>query len=72
VLGLSIVHLALVDIADRPEGAATAGAEPTQPETQANKVDMRGTLRLVHGVPGLLALIGFSCFNNSWAALYSD
>jgi DHA3 family multidrug efflux protein-like MFS transporter len=29
-----------------------------------NKVDLRGTLRLVHGVPGLLALIGFSCFNN--------
>jgi MFS transporter, DHA3 family, multidrug efflux protein len=64
VLGLSIVHLALVGIADRPQGAATSGAEPIQPEAQANKVDLRGTLRLVRGVPGLLALIGFSCFNN--------
>ena len=27
-------------------------------------VDLAGTLRLVRGVPGLLALIGFSCFNN--------
>ncbi|SDT36705.1 MFS transporter, DHA3 family, multidrug efflux protein [Friedmanniella luteola] len=28
------------------------------------RIDLRGTLRLVRGVPGLLALIGFSCFNN--------
>ena len=27
-------------------------------------VDLRGTFRLVRGVPGLLALIVFSCFNN--------
>jgi DHA3 family multidrug efflux protein-like MFS transporter len=27
-------------------------------------VDLRGTFRLVRGVPGLLALIFFSCFNN--------
>jgi DHA3 family multidrug efflux protein-like MFS transporter len=27
-------------------------------------VDLRGTLRVVRGVPGLLALIAFSCFNN--------
>jgi MFS transporter, DHA3 family, multidrug efflux protein len=29
-----------------------------------NKIDLRGTLRIVRGVPGLLALIGFSCLNN--------
>ena len=32
--------------------------------SNGNKVDLRGTLRIVRGVPGLLALIGFSCFNN--------
>ena len=35
-----------------------------------NKVDLRGTLRIVRGVPGLLALIGFSCFNNFLAGAY--
>jgi DHA3 family multidrug efflux protein-like MFS transporter len=64
VLGLSLAHLALVRVADSPQGVGTAGAEPCQPQTSAKKVDLRGTLRLVRGVPGLLALIGFSCFNN--------
>jgi len=27
-------------------------------------IDVRGTVRLVRGVPGLVALIAFSCFNN--------
>jgi MFS transporter, DHA3 family, multidrug efflux protein len=32
--------------------------------TEDRGVDLRGTFRLVRGVPGLLALIVFSCFNN--------
>ena len=31
---------------------------------QPKKVDIRGTIRIVRGVPGLLALILFGCFNN--------
>jgi MFS transporter, DHA3 family, multidrug efflux protein len=59
VLGLSVVHLAFVRVEDRPEGVATSDTESTD-----HKVDLRGTLRVVRGVPGLLALIGFACFNN--------
>jgi MFS transporter, DHA3 family, multidrug efflux protein len=62
-LGLSIVHLALVRVEERPE-AATPDAESTNLQPKQHKVDLRGTLRIVRGVPGLLALIGFACFNN--------
>ncbi len=64
VLAFSVVHLALVRVEERPEGAATQDAESTDPRAKQNKVDLRGTLRIVRGVPGLLALIGFACFNN--------
>jgi MFS transporter, DHA3 family, multidrug efflux protein len=64
VLGLSVVHLAFVRFEERPEGAATADAESTDLEPQEHKIDLRGTLRVVRAVPGLLALIGFACFNN--------
>jgi DHA3 family multidrug efflux protein-like MFS transporter len=63
-LALSVVHLATVRVEEQPEGAATPGAESTDPQAKQNKVDLRGTLRIVRGVPGLLALIGFACFNN--------
>jgi MFS transporter, DHA3 family, multidrug efflux protein len=64
VLGVSVAHLALVRVADRPQSSGTPVSERSQPQAEPNKVDLRGTLRLVRGVPGLLALIGFSCFNN--------
>jgi DHA3 family multidrug efflux protein-like MFS transporter len=63
VLGLSVVHLVFVRIDDRPEGAAP-DAESTDLQPKHHKVDLRGTLQVVRGVPGLLALIGFACFNN--------
>jgi MFS transporter, DHA3 family, multidrug efflux protein len=63
-LALSVVHLALVRVEEQPEGAATQDAESTDPQAKEHKVDLRGTLRIVRGVPGLLALIGFACFNN--------
>ena len=44
-----------------PVEAATPDAAPVALE---RKVDLRGTLRLVRGVPGLMALIFFACFNN--------
>jgi DHA3 family multidrug efflux protein-like MFS transporter len=75
VLTASVVHLARVDV---PESrvVAAAGAVPgaggadgtddagdTVP-VAVGGVDLRGTWRLVQGVPGLAALIAFSCFNN--------
>jgi DHA3 family multidrug efflux protein-like MFS transporter len=49
---LSGVRIAEPEVVSTGEGAAERG------------VDLRGTLRVVRGVPGLLALIAFSCFNN--------
>ena len=61
VLGLAVVHLGLIAVNDRPAHEGETD-EPTAPDD--HRVDLRGTLRLVRGVPGLLALIGFACFNN--------
>ena len=47
-----------------PKVLATPDAESADLQPKQNKVDLRGTLRVVRGVPGLLALIGFACFNN--------
>ena len=66
VLGVALLHLSRVDLPHRePETpAADVAGEVPAPGATTGKVDLRGTLRLVRGVPGLLALIGFSCFNN--------
>jgi DHA3 family multidrug efflux protein-like MFS transporter len=62
VLTASLLHLARVvipgDRPGRPEPDAVPGPDADR------SIDLRGTVRLVRGVPGLLALIGFSCFNN--------
>ena len=59
VLAGSLVHLARVQIPERiPTQPALGEPDP------GRGVDIRGTLRLIRGVPGLVALIAFSCFNN--------
>jgi MFS transporter, DHA3 family, multidrug efflux protein len=70
VLALSVLHLASVRVEDRPEGAVTADAKSSELQAKQTKVDLRGTLRVVRGVPGLLALIAFSCFNNFLAGAF--
>jgi MFS transporter, DHA3 family, multidrug efflux protein len=64
VLGVSVAHLAFIRVQDRAERAAADDSETADQQATGNKVDLRGTLQVVRGVPGLLALIGFSCFNN--------
>jgi DHA3 family multidrug efflux protein-like MFS transporter len=78
VLVLVEVYLALVHVPEREivttaeaMGEATDGSSEPSTETDAGApatagtgVDLRGTVRIVRGVPGLLALIFFSCFNN--------
>jgi DHA3 family multidrug efflux protein-like MFS transporter len=64
VLAISVAHLAFIHVQDRPDGEAAQDSEPTDLQSHRSKVDLRGTLRVVRGVPGLLALIGFTCFNN--------
>ncbi|MBD3884349.1 MFS transporter [Phormidium tenue FACHB-886] len=52
---LVILHLATLSI---PEERVIHTKEHT------NHIDIRGTIRVVHLVPGLFALIFFNCFNN--------
>lgn len=56
VLAVSFVHVSRLDVPETV--AAQAKGE------DGHGVDLRGTLRIVRGVPGLMALIVFSCFNN--------
>jgi MFS transporter, DHA3 family, multidrug efflux protein len=70
VVGISVGHLAVVRVQDRPESEASEGAESSEPHAAQKKVDIRGTLRVVRGVPGLLALIAFACFNNFLGGAY--
>ncbi|MBW4552830.1 MAG: MFS transporter [Aphanocapsa sp. GSE-SYN-MK-11-07L] len=52
---LTILHLGLLSMPER---------RVRQTGTQANPIDIRGTIRAVHLVPGLFGLIFFNCFNN--------
>ena len=57
VLAASVVHLSTLDVPEPPPTRTVAGDE-------GHGIDLRGTLRIVGGVPGLPALIVFSCINN--------
>ncbi|MCO7220523.1 MFS transporter [Klenkia sp. PcliD-1-E] len=59
VLALAVAHLARVHVPE-PEVVATGSGD----DGAGRGVDLRGTVALVRGVPGLLPLILFSCFNN--------
>ncbi len=59
VLALAVAHLARVHVPE-PAVVATGSAD----DGAGRGVDLRGTVALVRGVPGLLPLILFSCFNN--------
>jgi DHA3 family multidrug efflux protein-like MFS transporter len=68
VLAAAVVHLTRIRIPGDVPGRLDAAAEPDPasdlPAQVDRRVDLRGTIRLVLGVPGLAALILFSCFNN--------
>ena len=73
VLALVEIYLAVLTVPERRivttaeamgEGGEAADAGPTDAAVEGKGVDIRGTLRIVRGVPGLLALIIFACFNN--------
>jgi DHA3 family multidrug efflux protein-like MFS transporter len=55
-------HLLLVKV-DESAGAGKAAAHPDEPPAP-KRVDIAGTIRVVAAVPGLFALIFFTCFNN--------
>ncbi len=73
VLLVGLLHLGLVRVDERraaaPGSDPSPGSDPTagaadSADPSAGKVDLKGTLRQVQQVPGLLALIAFSCLNN--------
>lgn len=53
--GLAIVHLALVAIPEPPK---------SETEQTHHRIDVRGTVALMRTIPGLFALVFFTCFNN--------
>ena len=55
VLALALVHLGLIPVPTPP---------PAPQEEGTSRIDLRGTLKVIGAVPGLGALIAFSCFNN--------
>ncbi len=61
---LALAHLLLVRV-DEPR----AEPHPDQP-AEPKRVDIRGTLRVIAGVPGLFALILFACFNNFLGGIF--
>ncbi|HET9647572.1 MAG TPA: MFS transporter [Microlunatus sp.] len=62
VLVGGLIHLGLLGVDERrPVEAGAAGADS---HAGPRRVDLRGTIRQVRQIPGLFALIGFSCLNN--------
>lgn len=57
ILGAAIIHLFFVAVPER-------GIAHLEGEAAPKKVDLKGTLLVVIAIPGLLALILFSTFNN--------
>ena len=67
LLVAGFIHLGLVPVDESraAELGSDDGADASAPaEPPSGKVDLKGTIRQVRQVPGLLALIGFSCLNN--------
>lgn len=57
VLAVALLHLSRVPLTETQPVRLERGEEGAG-------VDLRGTFKVVLGVPGLVALIAFSCFNN--------
>ncbi len=62
--GAAMLHLAWVKVDEPPPGAGT------ETEARPRRVDIAGTIRVIAAVPGLFALILFSCFNNFLGGIF--
>ncbi|HEU5486549.1 MAG TPA: MFS transporter [Microlunatus sp.] len=64
VLVIGLVHLGLQDVDESRAAELSSHGDGDAPDPAAGKVDLRGTVRQVRLIPGMLALIAFSCLNN--------
>lgn len=64
VLTVALVHLARVRVDETRPDTSPTSPDGAEPDPRAGAVDLKGTLRQVRQIPGLLALIAFSCLNN--------
>ncbi|MGH2541236.1 MAG: MFS transporter [Ardenticatenaceae bacterium] len=62
-----VVHLWTLSIPERPSRPST---EVAQAQSHANSIDIRGTIRVIHLVPGLFGLIFFHTFNNFLGGIF--
>ncbi|MBW4622214.1 MAG: MFS transporter [Cyanosarcina radialis HA8281-LM2] len=58
---LAIVHLSTLSIHEK---------KIVRTETHTDRIDVRGTIRAIHLVPGLFGLIFFNCFNNFFGGVF--
>ncbi|WP_143336819.1 MFS transporter [Corynebacterium pacaense] len=73
---IALIHLMPIRIEEHEVVVGTAVKEPGAlpvPDlgVVSRGMDLRGSLRIIMSVPGLLALILFSCFNNLIGGVYS-
>jgi MFS transporter, DHA3 family, multidrug efflux protein len=66
---LAIMHLATLTIPDLPRSTETSSLHPDAAPASEG-VDIRGTLRAIQLVPGLLGLIFFHTFNNFLGGIF--
>jgi MFS transporter, DHA3 family, multidrug efflux protein len=61
---LCFLHLLFVKVDETAAVNAPAQSDESEEPTAPKRVDIAGTIRVVAAVPGLFALIFFTCFNN--------
>ncbi|NLG74119.1 MAG: MFS transporter [Chloroflexi bacterium] len=65
-----ILHLWTIPVPDLPPVSQADEHPDGQPAPASTGVDLRGTLRVINQIPGLLALIFFQTFNNFLGGIF--
>jgi DHA3 family multidrug efflux protein-like MFS transporter len=65
VLVAGLIHLGVVEV-DESRAAELRSSDPDADpdEATSRRIDLKGTIRLIRRIPGLPALIAFTCLNN--------
>lgn len=66
---IALIDIRMVPFAE-PAPAAQSETAETGPSPAVGKIDLRGTFKVVAGVPGLFALILFAMFNNFLGGIF--